>query len=360
MAQRIAVVLGSNIHWAPYYYRYEQLLVEAGADFDLIYWNREGIEEECKANLISFNIPDVSNNKNPLKLWKFIAFSNFVQKTIQMNRYDKLIFLGTHGCAVCFCAGYLSRHYKDEMWIDIRDDEYEWFPPFYWGEKKSIHASYATSISSYEYTRFLPPHDYLYMHNIDPHAAELQRNYSPIKDSDGSIRISFIGNVRYFNQNLKLIKQLGNDKRYKLQFYGKGSEQLQAYCSENGVLNVDFAGAFPQKDTLSFYNKTDIINNAYGNDTLNLQTALSNKLYYALFLRIPLLVSSNTHMERLSEQYHLGFSFSEDADFADKLYNWYQKVKRQEIQPQYDELWKKIICEDNACCEKLKQFISGI
>lgn len=358
MAQKIAVILGSNIHWAPYYYRYEQLLCEAGVDFDLVYWNREAIKEECKANLVSFDIPDVSNNKNPMKVWKFIAFSYFVEKTIKKNKYDKLIFLGTHGCAVCFCAGYLSKHYKNKMWIDIRDDEYEWFPPFYWGEKKSIEASYATAISSYEYTRFLPPHDYLYMHNIDPHAEEMQRNFAPTEDPDGSIRISFIGNVRYFEQNVKIIKQLGNDNRFKLQFYGKGSERLQAYCTENGVTNVDFAGAFPQKDTLLYYNKTDIINNAYGNETLNLQTALSNKLYYALFLKMPLLVSANTHMERLAQEYNLGYTFSEDEKFADKLYDWYICGKQGEVKPAYETLWNKVNSEDKACIEKLRLFMN--
>lgn len=357
MAQRIAVILGSNIHWAPYYYRYEQLLCEAGIDFDLVYWDREGVKEACKANMVPFNIPDVSNNKNPLKVWKFVAFSHFVQKTIRKNQYDKLIFLGTHGCAVSFCAWYLSRHYKNKMWIDIRDDEYEWFPPFYWGEKKSIEASYATAISSYEYIRFLPPHDYLYMHNIDPHAEEMQQNFAPTEDPDGSIRISFIGNVRYFEQNVKIIKQLGNDNRFKLQFYGKGSEHLQAYCAKNGVTNVDFAGAFPQKDTLLYYNKTDIINNAYGNETLNLQTALSNKLYYALFLKMPLLVSGNTHMERLSEKYNLGFAFSEDKDFADNLYAWYQRIKNSDLQPKYSELWEQVKDEDKRCVGTLKNFI---
>ena len=41
--KKIAIVLGSNIHWAPYYYKYEQFLTKNGYDFDLIIWNRENI-----------------------------------------------------------------------------------------------------------------------------------------------------------------------------------------------------------------------------------------------------------------------------------------------------------------------------
>lgn len=358
MAQKIAVILGSNIHWAPYYYRYEQLLCEAGVDFDLVYWNREGVKEACKANMVPFNIPDVSNNKNPLKVWKFVAFSHFVQKTIRKNQYDKLIFLGTHGCAVSFCAGYLSRHYKNKMWIDIRDDEYEWFPPFYWGEKKSIEASYATAISSYEYTRFLPKHDYLYMHNIDPNADALTKAFDPVSEPEHRIRISFIGNVRYLEQNKKILNRLGNDDRYLLQYFGSGSEHIQKYCEEAGIKNVAFAGRFPQSETLHYYERTDIINNAYGNETLNLQTALSNKLYYALMFQMPILVSENTFMAKLAEEHSLGFSFDDNEHFADALYSWYQDIRSKRIHPDYNTLWEQVRQEDAHCIEMLKKYIT--
>lgn len=356
MGNKIAIVLGSNIHWAPYYYRYERLLQDEKCPFDLIYWNREGIKEESAANLISFNVPDVSNNKDPLKVFKFIRFSRFVQRTIEREKYDKLIFLGTHGCAVSFCATYLAKHYRDKIWIDIRDDEYEWFPPFYWGEKKSIDASYATAISSYRYTKFLPPHDYLYIHNIDPNASQMQQQYVQVPENN-VIRISFIGNVRYYEQNTKLIEQLGNDKRFRLQFFGKGSDRIQKYCEENGIHNTSFFGFFPQNETLRFYEQTDIINNNYGNETLNLQTALSNKLYYALFLRLPLLVSENTFMEELTKQFDLSFSFTESADFADALACWYNQIQAGIIIPRYSELWEKVQAEDAACMEKLREFI---
>lgn len=356
---KTAIILGSNIHWAPYYYRYEKCLLEANTEFDLIYWNREGIPEESKANLIQFTIPDVSNNKNPFKVWKFIAFSNFVKRTIRKNKYDKLIFLGTHGCAVSFCAGYLSKHYCGKLWIDIRDNQYEWFPPFYWGEKKSIEASYETVISSFAYTRFLPEHDYLHIHNIDPNASEMIRNFNHIPDELGRIRISFIGNVRYYDQNKRLINLLGNDDRFVLQYYGKGSETLQAYCSENHITNVDFYGTFSQEETIRFYEKTDIINNMYGNETMNLQLALSNKLYYSLFLELPILVSDHTLMQELTEEYKIGFTFVDDVHFADRLYNWYQSVQRDKSICRFGELWNRVYQEDCNCIKRLEAFLAA-
>ena len=34
--QKVAVILGSNIHWSPYYLRYEKQLNALGQPFDLI------------------------------------------------------------------------------------------------------------------------------------------------------------------------------------------------------------------------------------------------------------------------------------------------------------------------------------
>ena len=48
--QKVAVILGSNIHWSPYYLRYEKQLNALGQPFDLIIWNREGLAEDVKAN----------------------------------------------------------------------------------------------------------------------------------------------------------------------------------------------------------------------------------------------------------------------------------------------------------------------
>lgn len=359
MENKIVLVLGTNIHWAPFYYRYENILEEENIQFDLIIWNREGIQENNSAlNVYEYEIEDKANNKNPFKLLKFIGFSNYVKKIIKKNKYDKVIFVGTYGCAIAFCSNFLVKNYRDKMWIDIRDDLYEWFKPYYNAQRNSIVASYATAISSHEYTTFLPRHKYYFMHNIDSNYKWMIENFLHKEDSDGRIRISFIGNVRYYDKNKKLINLLGNDKRFKIQYYGNGSNELKEYCVQNGILNVDFHGPFKQKDTIKFYEKTDIINNMYGNDTLNLRVALSNKLYYGLFLELPILVSRNTYMERLANEYNIGFAFEDNETFADDLFDWYQNIKNKNITPRYQELWQRFLDEDSKSIEKLHCFLN--
>ncbi len=352
---KIAIILGCNLHWAPYYYRYEKILNDLKIPFDVILWNREGIKEEIDANTIEYKLADVSSNNNPAKVVKFFRFARFVNKTVKKNHYSKLIFLGFQGCALTLNAHYFSKNYKARYWLDIRDYHYEWFRPYYMLEEKVIKSAFDVVISSEGFKEFLPHYNYLHIHNVDPNMEMIVRDFAPIEDNQ-HIRISFIGNVRYFKENCGLLSALGNDNRFLIQYFGTGTEQLKEYCIKNKIFNVDFHGRFAQQETVNFYNRTDVINNVYGNDSKEVTTALSNKLYYSIYLHIPILVSSGTYMEDFCKSYGFSFTFSEKQEFANQLYDWYQSNvhKNDEL---YMEAQQRIQKEETATFSRLKEFI---
>ena len=355
MNNRIAVVLGCNIHWAPYYYRYEKLLLQNKVDFDVIMWNREGRKEKIKGNLLEFSVPDTSNDHNPRKVGKFFSYANFVRKMIKNGNYSKVVFLGLQGCALTLNAGFFSHQYKRQYWVDIRDYHYEWFKPYYMLEKLAIDNSFYAVISSSGFEEFLPPHKYGKIHNIDPMMEDIVSKYSPIKSE--KIRISFIGNVRYYDENVRIIDRLGNDDRFVLQYFGPGGEQLGAYCKDHGIYNVHFEGAFDQDKTRELYEKTDIINNVYGNRLVETKTALSNKLYYSLYLELPILVSPNTYMEKISKDKSFSISFQDTVDFADKLYLWYENFQRNKPVRGFETLRAEIEENEHNWIDKFQGFI---
>ena len=109
-------------------------------------------------------------------------------------------------------------------------------------------------------------------------------------------------------------------------------------------------------DTVNFYNKTDMINNIYGNDSIALTTALSNKLYYSIYLKLPILVCKNTFMSKLSLKYKFGFEFNENETFADDLYKFYNDFKKEENK-NFEKLRKKIENEEKETDTKLLEFL---
>ena len=250
MSNKIAVVLGSNIHWAPYFYKYESIFSKKNINFDLILWNREGLNENTIGNIISYNKKDKSCDHNFFKVFKFFAFARFTKKVIKNNKYEKIVFLGLHGCAPVLNVRYFSNNYKQKFWLDIRDYHYEWFKPYYNLEKKLINNSYKTVISSTGFKKFLPSFNYGVVHNIDSNIETIFKNFKKIPSE--KIRISFIGNVRYYEENVKLLNLLKNDDRFVLQYFGANSNHLMDYCTKNNILNVEFYGRFPYEKTIDF------------------------------------------------------------------------------------------------------------
>ena len=357
MKSRILVILGCNTRWAPYYYRYENIFIKNGISFDVAIWNRENIIETLRANIVyEFKKQDTSNDHNFLKVGKFIKFANFIKKIIAHEKYEKLIFLGWAGCAATLNWTLLVGKYKNKYWLDIRDSHYEWFFPYFLLEKAVINNSSVTTISSLGFRKFLPDHEYYINHNI---AADLENVATKFRRNvDTCIRISFIGNVRYFEENKQLLKVFANDHRFRLQYYGFGSDKIKEFCLRDGINNVDFYGEFDKNDTVLFYNRTDIINNVYGNKKIETKSALSNKLYYGLYFKLPILVSPGTYMEEIVNEYGIGMAFENDVSFPDILYSWYMdKIHKQDFDNNYLKLWSKVVSEQKITDEMLLRFL---
>lgn len=359
MNNKICLVLACNLYAAPFYYRYEKLLTELQIDFDMIIWNRDLIEEKSIGNIISFNLKDVANSGEKKKIIKYFRFSSFVKKRLKLYKYERVVFLSTASGVVAILSLFLKRYYKKRYWIDIRDYTYEMFKPYKKAFSIAINNSYASSISSIGFTKFLPKYNYIVTHNIDFDSIKKCLEAKNKKNPELPIRISFIGNVRYFDLNKKMLQIFKNDNRFILQYYGKKSEILKEYCREYEIDNVEFYGRFDVEMTADFYSKTHIINNVYGNDRLEVTTALSNKLYFAASLHLPILVSSNTYMEEVTKQFKFGYTMDlNDPTINDKLFEWYTGITDEMFM--YDEFMDQVIKEYNEFEEKLKKFLKEL
>lgn len=322
---KICLVLPCNLYVVPYFRVYESMLKELNQDYDILIWNRSLIEEKCNGTIYSYDKQDIANNKDPKKIVKYFGFYRFVKNHLQKNNYSKVVFLDTSACTVVLLASFMKKYYYKKYWIDIRDYSFENIPIYKKMLKKAIDSAYCVDISSRGFLDFLPPlDDYCVTHNIDYETIEKVKD-TPRIDSE-RIRISFIGNVRYYDLNKQLLLKFKNDERFIIQFFGTGSDELENFCLVNNISNCKFLGRFPYERTPELYQETDIINNIYGNKTMEVKTALSNKLYYSMYLDKPILVSPNTYMSELVTKYNLGFVVDyENENLVEDLYTWYKE-----------------------------------
>lgn len=320
---RAIIILSDNIYLTPYLNYYLDILNLCNISYDIIYWDKNNNEKIDKENYYRFVF---STNKKLKKIIGYFKFRSFIKNIIKNNSYNLIIPL--HMTIYLIINNYFIRHFKKRFIFDVRDYSYEKFLIFRIIEKRLAKNSLINIISSKGYIKFLPKSKYYIHHNFIHKDYE---NYKQYNNSDGVIELSFIGLIRFMEQNKKIISFFKNDNRFHLNFIGTNAEMLMNFCKEHNVKNVSLIGTFNSEQTLDYYKKSDGIMNMYGNNSKLLDYALSNKLYYSAVLYKPILVSKNTYMAEITKKYNLGVCMElKNRSELDYLYNYFNNLDRKE------------------------------
>lgn len=351
---KICIVTTRNIFDAPCLEKYRQLIQE---DFDIVYWDRCSISENCGASkYYRFDGTLSADASKFSKLKLYFGFYKFAKKILTENNYEKLIVFPTQ--TAWLILNELKTKYREKYILDIRD---------YAGENNflidkltsaAIKFSGLCSITSEAYQKFLPERDYIISHNVQPIDSDLIEQYRDRQRGDGPIVLSFIGSVRFIKQQEKLIALFGNDERFQLRFIGRGSEQLKSFCEKGNYKNVDLVGRFERKQLGKFYLETDMAINVYGNNDPYLDCALSNKLYSAAMMGMPILVSPDTYMAEIAEEFGFGLAVDvDDNNVPNKVYNYFNNISTKDIFSNCDKFLIKVEKDEERYSKAIKKFL---
>lgn len=318
---KIAIIAANNIRVSPYVLFYLNICEDNGWETHVLVPDRSGIQET-----ISYGELHTFRQWNESKKFSsYTRYAKWVKKTVRDLKIDFVITLTALSSA--FCSNLLlSKQFKGKYIIDIRDFSYEHISLFRLIEKKLMANAALRVISSRKFECFLPQNQqYLVCHNIS-FDTNTQATVFETKN-ELPIRIGYVGAVSYENQCYKLIDLVKNDPRFTFDIYGKGvsSELVENYVKKVNCSRVQCYGAYRPDEKAGIIKGVDILFNAYGNDSMRLTCALSNKLYDALFYGKPLLNSPNTYMDEMGSI----ISFSLDLDNEknlDHLYEWYTHI----------------------------------
>lgn len=323
---RICILSAVNIKHMAMISLYTERLLRDGLAFDIVYMDKYGENEEFPANnkYVFTNIIDHSQPRWK-KALRYLRFRKYAIKVLDSNRYDFIIVW--NDVAIIMFADYLARKWKGKYCLNIRDYCYQDKKPMYWFFKWVIGNAAFNTTSSSGYTVFLPKADYIQVHSLNMPVLRKLTPRTSFRAENEPIRIGFVGYVRFFEINTRLLNIFKNDSRFELHYYGSHSEYLQEYAQTNGIRNARFHGSFPVQDTNLFLERIDIVNNLYGNQTKSLDYALSIKLYNGVWCRLPILVCPGTYMEKIAEEYEIGFTVhSYDDDLKNRIYDWYRNM----------------------------------
>ena len=131
------------------------------------------------------------------------------------------------------------------------------------------------------------------------------------KQSDiNHLSFAFVGGFRYTSVLNFATVVAESFPQHDFHVYGiviENGEALDALCKK--FKNVHFHGKFRNPDDLpSIYEKIDLVLASYDATSINAQYAEPNKMYEAIFFRTPIIVSSNTFLEKKVNKLDIGYS----------------------------------------------------
>lgn len=346
----ISTVNIKHMTGASFYYNF---LASRNISFDIICVDKYGTPEkkpEGTENLYQFYLNFKPKSGKLKKISRYLTFRRYASRIIKQKEYTKIIVWGTE-TAILFSSFLTTWKYI----INIRDYANSDKPIINSILKKKIKDSYLTTISSSGFKRFLPPHDYYLLNSFDKKF--LEKKNEKMFSKNIPIKISFIGSVRFFDIDKKILNIFANDTRFRVQYFGVGSEKLKNYAEKNSIINVKFYGSFNPEETPLFIQDTDIINNLYGFNNISLDTATSLKYFFSIYFKKPILVFEGTHMESLVK--NIGYSVPRNISdsLPDDIYRWYTNLDFKKFENEVNQKIKQIENENENLQNKILDWL---
>lgn len=355
MKDCIAIISGAPLGLAPYIQFYINILKENNVNFIIL--NVEAKENgKIHENQILFN-----HDYKPGLMNKIIRLTKgliYLHQNIRIHKCNKIIVAPTRTGIRLF--PYLYLFFKNRYILDIRDFTKEDKKLFKFIEDKLIENSFFSLISSKGFLSFVKDSSkVINVHNL-PYKFSTEKYPEIINKS--KIIIGSVGMISYFKENNSLIQKLANNPKIHLHFHGIVTDEwnIQEYLERNKhIKNMKFYGEFKNGEKAEIYKSITIINNIYGSDSINAKTLTANRLYDAAIYKKPIIVSSNTYLSKIVEDYGLGITvdvFNDNLEL--KIMSYIDSFNADKFNANCERFLDDVMNEQSNTINKILEFIN--
>lgn len=355
---KICFINPDSVNVTPYFSQYLDCYQ---GSYDFVYWNRGIDRKEEQQGEHVYHYPLTA--KNPiLKLIQlakgYLGFRQFAQRILKQGNYDRVVALTGNTGAILNRV--LSKDYAGKYLVDVRDYFLEKFPPYWSMERRALDSAAFVVASSPAYTSFLGNRSLQIMHNDT--SASLKKELAalaPFAQQKDPLVLASIGTLKDIEIDKQIIRYFLNDSRFELRFFGRGYERLEGYIQEIGAMNIKVGGEFDARKTASLYEEVDAILNTYGNQRMHVKYLLPNKLYIAARTQKPIIVSKDTYLAEVVNNYDLGLAIDfNDSSFKERLLGLYD-ADQMDLRRKGAESFIKEVEQQNAKTKTLiTQFLN--
>lgn len=302
---------------------YTSYLENNNIRYDIICMDRYSESQKVSSNIYRYAWNTKGNEPKIKKVVPFLKFRGFALKLLRKNDYS-FIIVWNENTTLLFSDFLLKQKNKNKYCINIRDLDFsKIFLANIIRRKVIYHSAFTTSCVPLIHECL--PQNYNYTIMISKNDSILKDCEKRInkRDKNKPIRISYIGKVRFIEEDKKIIRAFGNDKRYLLQFFGTGAEQLESFIKENGYQNVVLKGTFDVNKTAELLAESDVIHSYFGKNIYAWEYFLPIRFGYAPYIHLPTLVTPGSHLASIIKEYKIGFIVNNFDTLANDFYKWY-------------------------------------
>lgn len=355
---KVLIVDTVSYNRAPYLKYYIDACEEKKVDYDLFLWNRNQMGGLRKnGNIYTMNSICPFGGSKLKKIIPMLRYRNALLKVIKQNQYTHLVLINT--LAPVMISNYVLKHYNQKYILDIRDYTYEKIKKYKDIETKLIEHSYFTTISSRGFLHFITPSNKIIVNHNISNLDKIENTVTLNKNE--KITIGFVGSIRYPEVNKALIEAVKDNPQYTLEYVGSEVDgcNLDEFCRENNIKNVVFKGKFLNNQKPEIYKNIDIINSLYGDSSLEVTTAIPNRLYDALLFKKPIIASKGTFLGDVVEKNKLGIAVELNSQsIKEKVNNYVKSFDENTFVQNCNECLKKVIGEQNFFKGKIRKFLT--
>lgn len=341
----------------PYISKYERLLQQYKIEYDVILWDRRNALAKDTMPENYFVFKSKIKKSKVSKVIPFYKWKKFTLNILETINYDKVIVLTT--LPAILISKFLLNRYHDMFLLDIRDFTYENLNLYKKWVDKLVSESAMTFISSEGFKSWLSDSKKLNLtHNISN--IEKEKQITQLKLNKSNLVIGFVGGIRYYKENCKIINNLKNRLNIQMLYVGKthAGIELEKYCEKRNIYNVSFRPAYLNEEKPSIYEDIDFINSIYGSGNQVVKTALPNKLYDCILFKKPIIVSTGTYLAKIVNEYNLGFDVDIDKNnLYVKLLEFVEEFDDQLFLEGCNALRNKVLQEEKYAEKKFIEFI---
>lgn len=349
---KIALVCPSNILYMPYIQYYIKIFNELGdIDYDIINWDRFNTEEN---NDNVYKDSKIGHRRNFIDYCKY---SKFTSKRLNYKTYDKLIIFGIQ--LSYFMKKMLVKSYPNKYIVDIRD--YNKVMTIF-NMKDVIEQSIFTVISSPGFINWLPKSDkYIVSHNTTILRFEDLKQINTVFFDKDMYNLSYIGSLRDYVINTKIIDSLKHSSKFCLYYHGDGliNSKLKEYLTSNQIKNVKVTGRYSKVEEEELYEKSDLVNVLIPYRDKNSRTLLPNRLYNAVKYGKPIITLDGTFTADLVKKYNLGIVLSSFYNIEENVLNYISNFNIAKFDESRAEFTRIVLADNNVFTSKVINFVGG-